>query len=261
MLKPLYRTFIELTNGRYTSEILRRFSQSTYSKKFISSYSKLYKINQDEMVGKLCDYQTLHELFTRRLKEGIRQVDENEYSVVSPVDAVLDDFGDIRLDHTFHVKGKEYSILDMLGNEETIKKYLGGHYAVLYLSPSHYHRIHSPVNGKVLKRWTLGRKSFPVNKLGMKYGKEPLSKNYRVISEIRHKSGHLALVKVGAMFVNSIEITNPSSDIKKGEEIAYFSFGSTVVLLFEKDTFTFKENLHVPQEILMGQVLGYLSNK
>ncbi len=42
---------------------------------------------------------------------------------------------------------------------------------ILYLSPSHYHRIHSPVTGKVVEQWTLGTKSYPVNKYGLKYGK------------------------------------------------------------------------------------------
>ena len=109
---------------------------------------------------------------------------------------------------------------------------------ILYLSPTHYHRIHSPATGEIVDQWAKGKKSYPVNKWGLRYGKHPLSKNYRRITEIKLESGHMAVVKVGAMFVNSIEIVHEAEQITKGEELAYFTFGSTVVLLFEKDTFT-----------------------
>ncbi|MDV2887664.1 phosphatidylserine decarboxylase, partial [Alkalihalophilus pseudofirmus] len=102
---------------------------------------------------------------------------------------------------------------------------------------SHYHRIHSPVDGTVTKQWTLGRKSYPVNKWGIKYGVRTLAKNYRVITEVKTVTGHVAIVKVGAMFVNSIETTYKGSELVKGKEMAYFTFGSTVVLLFEKGIF------------------------
>ena len=53
----------------------------------------------------------------------------------------------------------------MLGNEERATRYAGGTYMVIYLSPSHYHRIHSPLSGSVTERFVLGRKSYPVNAL------------------------------------------------------------------------------------------------
>ena len=64
-----------------------------------------------------------------------------------------------------------------------------------------------------------------------------LSKNYRTITELQHGQFCVAIVKVGAMFVNSIVITNEAKHLEKGQEFAYFSFGSTVVLLFEKNSF------------------------
>ncbi len=40
---------IELTNGRFTSYILRKFAQSRLSSIIIPSYAKVFQINQDEM--------------------------------------------------------------------------------------------------------------------------------------------------------------------------------------------------------------------
>lgn len=241
-----------------TSALLKRLSQSGMSKLLIPSYVKIFKINQHESKYEISSFATLHDLFTRPLKTGARQTVEGEHVVSSPVDGVLEDYGTIEEDKNIIVKGKIYSIEEMLHNDQALEKYLGGKYIVLYLSPSHYHRIHSPVSGEVVGRWTLGHKSYPVNKWGMKYGKAPLSKNYRTITELQHEQFCLAIVKVGAMFINSIVITNDAKQLKKGQEFAYFSFGSTVVLLFEKDTFELNHDLIIPMGVQVGEKLGFI---
>lgn len=261
MLKHVYRLMIELTNGRWTSFILQRFARSRTSRFVVPSFAKIYKLNQDEMEKALNEFPTLHDLFIRTLKKGVRIVDQNEDIVVSPVDAVIEDVGSISESSEMIVKGKSYSIQEMLGNPETVSKYLNGTYMVLYLSPSHYHRIHSPVEGNVVKQWTLGSKSYPVNKWGLKYGVRTLAKNYRMITEVKTASGHIAIVKVGAMFVNSIEKTHKGESLQKGEEMAYFSFGSTIVLLFEKGSFQLDTAIHTPKDIHIGEKIGVLVNE
>ena len=258
MFQYLYRCFIELTNNKTTSVLLKNFSQSRISKPIIPFYIKVFQMNQSDSKHEFSSFATLHDLFTRQLKIGARPIAEGEQSISSPVDGVLEDYGSIGKDKTISVKGKTYSIKEMLSNDEALQKYIGGKYIVLYLSPSHYHRIHSPISGKVLQRWTLGQKSYPVNKWGMKYGKAPLSKNYRMITEIQHEQSCVAIVKVGAMYVNSINITNEAKFLRKGQEFSYFSFGSTVVLLFEKDSFKINDGLSIPEEVRVGEKLGEL---
>ncbi|OLS41612.1 phosphatidylserine decarboxylase [Bacillus sp. MRMR6] len=258
MLQPVYRMFIELTNGKWSSVLLQRFARSKWSRFIVPSFAKVYQLNQAEMENKLTDFPTLHDLFVRKLKTSTRSVEQTPNAVVSPVDAVIEDVGEITATSDIFVKGKTYSVGEMLGSKEEIKKYLHGTYMILYLSPSHYHRIHSPVNGTVTKQWKLGSKSYPVNKMGLKYGVRTLAKNFRVITEVETASGHVAVVKVGAMFVNSIETTHKGSHLEKGEEMAYFTFGSTVVLLFEKDIFQVDPTILPPKEIKMGEKLGEL---
>jgi phosphatidylserine decarboxylase len=259
MIQPLYRILIELTNGRWTSFLLKRFARSRVSRLIVPSFARIYHLNQEEMEKELKDYPTLHDLFIRTLKNEAREIDPNIDAVVSPVDAVIEDIGTIKETSEIEVKGKVYSIEEMLGDQEVLKKYLNGTYMILYLSPSHYHRIHSPVSGKVKKQWTLGSKSYPVNKWGLKYGVRTLAKNYRVISELMTEYGHVAVVKVGAMFVNSIETTHQGTELEKGEEMAYFSFGSTVVLLFEKGIFRIDSSIQPPYDIKVGQKIGVLN--
>jgi phosphatidylserine decarboxylase len=259
MIQGLYRLMIELTNGKWTSSLLRRFARSHVSRFVVPSFARIYQLNVDEMEKSVPEYPTLHDLFVRTLKNESRVIDRSEDSVVSPVDAVIEDIGPIKETSEILVKGKTYSIEEMLGDQEVLSKYLNGTYMILYLSPSHYHRIHSPVDGTVTKQWTLGAKSYPVNKLGLKYGVRTLAKNYRVITEVKTSFGHVAIVKVGAMFVNSIETTHKGSELEKGGEMAYFSFGSTVVLLFEKNTFQVEASIQTPKDIKVGEKIGVLN--
>ncbi|MBL5768152.1 phosphatidylserine decarboxylase [Heyndrickxia sporothermodurans] len=258
MKKWIYRFLIELTNHQFLSKLLKSFTQSKISKPFIKSYAKLYELNQDEMMNELHTYSTLHDLFTRKLKLHAREITQDQNAVTSPVDGVIEDYGTITPSKEIIVKGKSYSIQEMIGDKTKIDKYIGGDFIILYLSPKHYHRIHSPVTGKLIKQYALGTKSYPVNRLGLKYGRSPLAKNYRVVSEVDHNKGSLLIVKVGAMFINSVECTALSDTWVKGEEIAYFSFGSTVVLLFEKNTFSLNKDIQTPKDVKMGELLGYL---
>lgn len=176
---------------------------------------------------------------------------------VSPVDAKVESFGRIEWDMTFLVKGKPYSLEDLLGNSERAANYADGHFIVFYLSPADYHRIHSPIDGEVLRQYTLGQKSYPVNQIGLTYGKKPISHNYRLVTELKTSHNQqVAFIKVGATFVNSIVLTNRTTNWYKGQEVGYFSFGSTVVMLFEKDSIEFTENVVQGNPIRMGEAFA-----
>jgi phosphatidylserine decarboxylase len=58
------------------------------------------------------------------------------------------------------------------------------------------------------------------------------------------------------MLVNSIQLTNLSRDWKKGEEIGYFTFGSTVVLLFEKNAFHVDSSIIAGSRVRVGEKIG-----
>lgn len=249
---------INIANGPRISRVLWKFANSNLSRPLIRPYARIYKINQEEMLDDLQSYRNLHSFFTRKIKEELRPIDSSASTVICPVDGVLEDYGEIALDSEITVKNKTYSIEEMLGNSGRAEKYSGGTFMILYLSPSHYHRIHAPINGKIIRTYALGQKSYPVNKYGLKYGDATLAKNFRIVTELENDSVTIAMVKVGATFINSVEIVNRNKEWKKGEEVAYFSFGSTVVLLFEKGAFQLKDSLAVPAEVRMGQSLGII---
>ncbi|MGG0657588.1 phosphatidylserine decarboxylase [Rummeliibacillus pycnus] len=259
MREKFYRSVVELTNGRWSSFLLKHFTTSRISKKLISSYIKIYGINLEEVSEKHESFPSLHEFFIRKLSENARLIANGKDVYTSPVDAKIESFGDIENNSIFYVKGKTYDLKDLLGKEEIVNRYLNGKYIVFYLSPADYHRFHSPMDAKVASQYTLGRKSYPVNSLGLTYGNQPISKNYRQITELVTENGsRCAFIKVGAMFVNSIHITNTSTNWNKGEEVGYFSFGSTVVLLFDENSVEFLENVVQGTHIQVGQAFAHM---
>ena len=259
MLKTFLKIFVELTGNPFMSRQLMTITKSGWSRKMIPLFANVYKINQEEMAVPLSEYTSLQHFFTRTLKPGMRSVKGDENTFVSPVDGVVNAFGLISDVTDYTVKNKQIALEEMLGSGEKAEKYKNGMYIIFYLSPRHYHRIHSPVTGKIMANWTLGGKSYPVNHFGIKYGNRPLSTNFRTITEIKSTHNNVAVVKVGALNVNSIHLTHPGETIQQGEELAYFSFGSTVILLIENENFQISSALCAGEEIKYGEKIGCIS--
>lgn len=257
MREKLYQSMIELTNGKWSSSMLKGFAQSKLSKKIIPSYIKIFNINLQEITEDVTQFPTLHAFFIRQVKKESRPIAQSENAVISPVDAKVEKFGDITEAGIFRVKEKDYTLQHMLGSEKVADQYKNGKYMVLYLSPAEYHRIHAPINGNVIRQYVLGNKSYPVNKWGLLYGKETLSGNYRLVTELAMPNDKIcSVVKVGAMFVNSIELTNTSNQWTIGDEVGHFTFGSTVVLLFSEGSISFSETIREGKSIQMGELVA-----
>ncbi|MDI2588191.1 phosphatidylserine decarboxylase [Psychrobacillus sp. NEAU-3TGS] len=257
MREKLYQSMIELTNGKWSSTIIQSFARSKLSKTIIPSYIKYFNITLQDVTRPINDFSTLHEFFIREVSTKSRQIHAGTNSIISPVDATVETFGPITKDGIFFVKDKPYTLENLLGSSKIAEQFVNGMYIILYLSPAEYHRIHAPVDGEVIRQYMLGKKSYPVNKWGLQYGKEAISGNYRLLTQLYMPNNKYCFhIKVGAMFVNSIELTNTSSKWKKGEEVGYFSFGSTVVLLFEEDSMEFSATLKAGKFVRMGEIVA-----
>ncbi|MET0787382.1 MAG: phosphatidylserine decarboxylase [Paenisporosarcina sp.] len=257
MRQKVYQLLIELTNGKTTSKMLQSVTTSKWSRRLVPSYIRTYGINTKEVSKPIDSFESLHDFFIRQLNHQYRPIDQDKESIVSPVDAKVESMGEITDQGNFTVKGKLYTVAELLGFKEYAAMYEGGNYVVFYLSPADYHRIHSPVDGHLKKQYVLGAKSYPVNQTGLTLGKSPISGNYRQVSHVVcANQKKCAVVKVGAMFVNSIQLTNTSREWIKGEEVGFFTFGSTVVLLFEKDAISFESDLQPNHRIRMGEKIG-----
>lgn len=262
MVKQLLRLMTELSSHRGLSKVMGAFSHSKFSRHMIPVFIRAYNIPASQAEKDPVAYGSLNEFFSRRLKPGMRPLAEAKDALVSPVDAMITAMGELDNGTILNVKGQDYKLEELLNHSPHLERYRKGFFFVLYLSPTDYHRIHSPVAGRKVESDYIKGRAFPVNDFGMTQIRGVLHRNERLITYIAHDSGEVALVKVGAMNVSSIKYSDERADQwDKGADLAYFEFGSTVVLLTESDTFAPLPGLAVGAKVKMGEQLGLLLDK
>ncbi|MBE1445062.1 archaetidylserine decarboxylase [Paenibacillus sp. OAS669] len=257
MMKPFFRLLTELSSRKSISRLTGSFAKSRASRGLIPRFAKIYGIPVQDAEKHLSEYASLNDFFTRRLKSGLRPVNTAEHTLVSPVDAAITGMGPIEEGLIVNVKGQDYTVEELLNFSPRTVNYQNGFYFVLYLSPTDYHRIHTPIDGSIIEKEHVPGKVYPVNEFGLRQMRRVLSRNERLITYMQHEGGEVAVVKVGAMNVSSIQYVKPlPNTLQRGDELAYFEFGSTVVLLMESDTFLSRSDLHVGSKVKMGEALG-----
>jgi len=240
----------------------------------IKIYTQFYRVDLAEMKKPLAALKTFNEFFTRELKPGIRPIDPDPDSVVSPVDGTVAEFGAIAQGLLVQTKGVLYALSDLVGSAEAARL-ADGYYLTLYLSPSDYHRIHAPIAGTVKRFSYFSGQLWPVNALGVERVGGLFALNERLVTPLETDRGTVVVVKVGATIVGRITLdysslrstarkqsqldlpVNPARTYGKGAEIGQFQLGSTVLLLFEKGRFE-PHQLHAQKRVRVGEVLGYL---
>ena len=200
----------------------------------------------DEAEGHLGSYPSFDAFFTRPLKKGAREVSSDP--VVSPSDGKLSCFGRVDTGSRIQVKGQLYEVSELIGSEEDARRYSAGQFAVVYLAPGDYHRVHSPVDGRITLLRGMPGDLFPVNSIGERYVPQLFVRNNRVAIVIdTEQLGRVTVVMVGATIVGRISVTalpgpavppgvhaiEPAYAVAKGDEIGMFHLGSTAVVLLE----------------------------
>lgn len=208
-------------------------------------YCTFYDVNLEEAES-AGPYPSFDAFFTRPLRSGVRPL--AEAPIISPADGKLSAWGRIDSDARFSVKNQNYSAAELVGDRADAGRYEGGSFAVVYLAPSDYHRVHSPVDGRVSLVRGIPGDLYPVNSIGERYVDGLFVRNNRVCVCIDTESfGRVSVVFVGATIVGRISVSvvpqpavppgdtflEPASGVSRGEELGMFHLGSTVVVLFE----------------------------
>ncbi len=185
----------------------------------------------------LNSFDSLSSFFSRRINLELRPLNKDE--IISPSDGIISEYGNIDShNQMIRVKGKPYSLINLLDDKTLSSAYSGGSYMVIYLSPRNYHRFHAPLSGQIQHLKRVDGKCFPVNKLGLLLAGDVYSENARVILEIDNSKIKVCMAIVGACAVRGIKIVKHKDDkLEKGEELGWFELGSSIVLVFNKRMF------------------------
>lgn len=253
--------------------IARRRRPRFLVRPFMRWFARRFELDLGEAERSFADYESLLQMFTRRLKAGARPIDGAPEALVSPVDGRIGAFGRIEAGRLVQAKGIAYTVASLLGDEDEARRFAGGSFVTLYLSPRDYHRIHVPREGRVVRTLYEPGTLWPVNPPAVRTIPALFAVNERVTSLMETDRGPIALAMVGATNVGSIAlaydplVTNrgaprrhfaqePPVALGRGEEIGVFQLGSTVVLLMAAPDFDFAPGLRESDWLAMGRLLG-----
>ncbi|WP_298256179.1 archaetidylserine decarboxylase [Bradyrhizobium sp.] len=221
--------------------------------------------------AKKAEFRSLHDCFTRELKDGLRPFDPDPAIVTSPSDAIIGAHGAIEDTELFQIKGANYSLLDLLGMPELVETHRNGRFVTLRLTSSMYHRFHAPADFRVERVTFISGDTWNVNPIALKRVEKLFCKNERAVIETRLPSGEaLTIVPVAAILVASLRLhcidrtLNAQTQaptvypcdatVKKGDELGWFEHGSTIIVL-TPGRFEFCPNVREGVRIKAGQPL------
>ena len=155
---------------------------------------------------------------------------------------------------------------------KSLERIENGYFVTIYLAPKDYHRIHMPIDGKLVSMRYIPGNLFSVNHKTVNKVNGVFARNERLVCLFDTVYGRVACVLVGAIFVGSMETswqgqvtppygkevkvydyTEKEFELFKGDELGRFNMGSTVIMLLPETTPALK--LQSGHELKMGQSL------
>lgn len=241
----------------------------------INSFIKKFHVNMNEAIGESAhNYSCFNEFFIRHLKPDCRPLAQAD--IISPVDGGVSEIGLINQGQIIQAKGHMYTVAELLvGTEELAQQFYEGQFATLYLSPKDYHRVHMPMDAKLVSMRYVPGALFSVQPRTTRVVPKLFARNERLVLLFDTAVGPMALVMVGAVIVGAIgttwhgelkrsnegQIFSYSNHVmNKGDEVGYFKLGSTVIVLFaDGKRVTWNPNLQAGSVIRFGEAFGTIS--
>lgn len=256
---------------------LARRSLGDFTQYKIRRFVARYGVDMSEAAEPdLTRYLSFNDFFTRALKPGARPLAQADF--VCPVDGRINQLGAIDGERLLQAKGHVYSTTALLGGDAAeAARYRDGSFATIYLSPRDYHRIHMPCAGRLRSMVYVPGDLFSVNPTTARGVPGLFARNERVVCLFDGAHGPFALVLVGATIVGSMAtvwhgVVNPPRahhirrwdytgqqppiELQAGDEMGRFLLGSTVVLLFPKNTLRFAPDWAPSRPVRLGEVMG-----
>ena len=217
-------------------------------------------------------FASMHDCFTRELKDGARPIDADPRVLSSPCDAIVGACGPIAGTTVLQAKGAPYPLIDLLGDPALVETYRDGSYVTLRLKSSMYHRFHAPADLSVEHVTYISGDVWNVNPPALKRVEKLYCKNERAVIRTRLTDGGapITLVPVAAILVASIRLhwldvllhlryRGPNdipcrASFTKGQEMGWFEHGSTIIVFAPKG-FRLVDGITDGSPIRMGEAL------
>lgn len=254
---------LPIAKRKFISEIYGRKMDTPSSTKKIQAFIDQLNIDITESEKSIPEFSSFNDFFYRKLKPGARPI---ENGFVSPGDGKLLAFENIADVNTFFVKGRKFTLSEFLNNKTLAEKHKNSSLFILRLAPNDYHRFHFPCDGLVSGITKIKGDYYSVSPYALASNfTKVFCENKREYCILNSKEkGDIIIAPVGATMVGSImETYTPNQHIKKGDEMGYFKFGgSTIVLIVDKNKLKIDSDIlnntknHIETFVKMGEKIG-----
>lgn len=229
---PIGRVVLRLLTNPVISKVAGAFLNTRCSTFLIHPYVQKYQIDLSSYEPKL--YCSFNDFFTRKIRMEHRPFVMTGQTLVSPCDGKLSVYR-IASDSVFPVKGRSYTVRELLRDAGLAAQFQGGFCFVFRLTVDDYHRYFYFDDGKKSANVFLKGRLHTVRPIALE--KEKVfcenSREYTVI-DTEH-FGKAVQIEVGALMVGRISNHHQAKQIRRGEEKGLFEFGgSTIILLLQK---------------------------
>ena len=243
--------------------------------RLITWFVQRYEVNMAEAAEQdPAAYACFNDFFTRALRAGARPLAHSTW--VCPVDGAISQFGAVEQGQIFQAKGHRYSTQALLGGDAALAAlFEGGAFATIYLSPRDYHRIHMPCDGSLKRMVYVPGDLFSVNPSTARRVPGLFARNERVVCLFDTAHGPMVLTLVGATIVGSMAtvwhgVVNPprrprvtvwdyedgAVSLRQGDEMGRFLLGSTVVLVWPRNTLDWSRAWTAGAPVRVGEGMG-----
>lgn len=254
---------LPIAKRKFISEIYGRKMDKPSSTKKIQAFVDQLNIDMNESERPVSEFISFNDFFYRKLKQGARPI---ENGFVSPGDGKLLAFENIADVGNFFVKGRKFTLSEFLNDPALASKHKNSSLFILRLAPNDYHRFHFPCDGLVSDITKIKGDYYSVSPYALANNFTTVfCENKREYCILNSKEkGDIIVAPVGATMVGGIiETYTPNQQIKKGDEMGYFKFGgSTIVLIVDKEKLKIDADIlentknHIETFVKMGEKIG-----
>ena len=264
-----------ITPQKLLTELVGKIAASqnkTFSQFLIKKFIAKFNIDLSAYLKETPDaFSSFSDFFTRELKPEHIKFPRAKKAIGSPVEATVSQAGKIKKGQLLQAKGFSYGLVELLAGEHNPNIFKQGTFLTAYLSPTDYHRVHMPLDGKLVAYTYIPGRLFSVAPSTLAHCPDVFTRNERLVMHFETAAGPMALVMVGAYLVGQIVTTfagriarnaklnhrtleaSEQTSFKKGDELGHFNFGSSIIMLFTKDAINLEKSIAPNAKLSVGQ--------
>ncbi len=238
------------------SKLCGKYYDSSRSVKKIQPFIDKNKIDMSQFEER--EFTSFNDFFTRKKKEIIFA---QEGALCSPCDSKVSYYR-IAKDLKLTIKNNEYTLKELVQDEKMAEEFQDGNCFVFRLAVNDFHRYCAVDDLRVENTKRIKGKLHTVSSISKDY--KIYAENERVINELATKHfGKMIMIEVGAMLVGKIT-NNPAKEYIRGEEMGYFEYGGSTVIILTQNNIQIDEDIlknsekDIETKVSVGERIGTL---